>query len=251
MGAASECRDVASQSLATGVVATGVVLACCPEYTRVADEDTVDTTVALVAAEETLALDVLNEDNKFCADDLRRIVGRAASENDMVVGRRTRRDCGYNPANAPFTFTTMADIHAIAQQFTDFYYQTFDTNRANLSGLYVRDKGNKMQTTLFLISVRILFCSARTLCLHSRARRSKESVQSLKSLQCVPSLFLVAFVYRHRELITVAQNLPFQKVAHKVITRDAQPSSPSVASMIVSVTGQLAVRICLNLTAAS
>lgn len=32
----------------------------------------------------------------------------------------------------------MADINAIAQQFTDFYYQTFDSNRANLGPLYVR-----------------------------------------------------------------------------------------------------------------
>lgn len=30
----------------------------------------------------------------------------------------------------------MADIHAIAQQFTDFYYQTFDSNRAGLESLY-------------------------------------------------------------------------------------------------------------------
>lgn len=33
---------------------------------------------------------------------------------------------------------TMADINAIAKQFTDFYYNTFDTNRANLQSLYVR-----------------------------------------------------------------------------------------------------------------
>ncbi|KAI0045077.1 nuclear transport factor 2 [Auriscalpium vulgare] len=30
----------------------------------------------------------------------------------------------------------MADINAIAKQFTDFYYTTFDTARANLSSLY-------------------------------------------------------------------------------------------------------------------
>ncbi|KAF9448914.1 nuclear transport factor 2 [Macrolepiota fuliginosa MF-IS2] len=30
----------------------------------------------------------------------------------------------------------MADINAIAKQFTDFYYQTFDTNRAGLQNLY-------------------------------------------------------------------------------------------------------------------
>ena len=32
----------------------------------------------------------------------------------------------------------MADINAIAKQFTDFYYSTFDTNRAGLQALYVR-----------------------------------------------------------------------------------------------------------------
>ncbi|KAF5373159.1 hypothetical protein D9758_001580 [Tetrapyrgos nigripes] len=35
--------------------------------------------------------------------------------------------------------------------------------------------------------------------------------------------------------------LPFAKVAHKVETLDAQPSSPSVASILVSVTGALKV----------
>jgi hypothetical protein len=31
----------------------------------------------------------------------------------------------------------MADFNAIAEQFTTFYYSTFDTNRANLAPLYV------------------------------------------------------------------------------------------------------------------
>ncbi len=31
----------------------------------------------------------------------------------------------------------MADINAVAQQFTDFYYQSFDTNRSSLAPLYV------------------------------------------------------------------------------------------------------------------
>lgn len=33
----------------------------------------------------------------------------------------------------------MADINAIATQFTDFYYSTFDANRADLAPLYVSD----------------------------------------------------------------------------------------------------------------
>ena len=32
----------------------------------------------------------------------------------------------------------MADIQAIAKQFTDFYYTTFDSNRPGLQSLYVR-----------------------------------------------------------------------------------------------------------------
>ena len=32
----------------------------------------------------------------------------------------------------------MADISAIGKQFTDFYYTTFDSNRASLANLYVR-----------------------------------------------------------------------------------------------------------------
>ncbi|KAH9842987.1 nuclear transport factor 2 [Rhodofomes roseus] len=30
----------------------------------------------------------------------------------------------------------MTDINTVAKQFTDFYYTTFDTNRADLQGLY-------------------------------------------------------------------------------------------------------------------
>lgn len=32
----------------------------------------------------------------------------------------------------------MADINEIAKQFTAFYYATFDSNRQELAGLYVR-----------------------------------------------------------------------------------------------------------------
>jgi hypothetical protein len=45
----------------------------------------------------------------------------------------------------------------------------------------------------------------------------------------------------NRNLIFATQSLPFSKVLHKVTTRDAQPSSPSVASLIVNVTGLLVV----------
>ncbi|KAL1410227.1 Nuclear transport factor 2 [Vanrija albida] len=42
-------------------------------------------------------------------------------------------------------------------------------------------------------------------------------------------------------IIQQLQGLPFAQVQHKVITRDAQPASDSVASILVLVTGQLLV----------
>jgi hypothetical protein len=39
----------------------------------------------------------------------------------------------------------------------------------------------------------------------------------------------------------LAQALPFSKVAHRVLTLDAQPASASIASILVLVTGQLLV----------
>src|SRR5690242_1583219 len=35
---------------------------------------------------------------------------------------------------------SLAKMEAIAQQFTDFYYSTFDTDRAQLVNLYVRSQ---------------------------------------------------------------------------------------------------------------
>ncbi|KAI0713487.1 nuclear transport factor 2 [Earliella scabrosa] len=90
----------------------------------------------------------------------------------------------------------MADINAIAKQFTDFYYSTFDANRANLQSLY-RDV-------------------------------------SMLSWEGSP----IVGAANITEKLT---SLPFEKVQHKVTTLDAQPSSPSLASLIVSVTGLLVV----------
>jgi len=90
----------------------------------------------------------------------------------------------------------MADINAVAKQFTDFYYSTFDSDRSALSNLY-RDnsmltfEGNPLQGTTAIVEKLV--------------------------------------------------GLPFAKVQHKVTTMDAQPSSPTVASLIVSVTGLLLV----------
>lgn len=42
------------------------------------------------------------------------------------------------------------------------------------------------------------------------------------------------------------QGLPFEKVQHRVSTMDAQPSSPTEASIVVLVTGQLLVSSDMN-----
>jgi hypothetical protein len=90
----------------------------------------------------------------------------------------------------------MADINAIAKQFIDFYYTTFDANRANLAPLY-----------------------------------REHSMLSWEGTQIQGATHII-------EKLTT---LPFSKVQHKVTTIDAQPSSQTVASLIVSVTGLLIV----------
>ncbi|KAF8177645.1 nuclear transport factor 2 [Pholiota molesta] len=90
----------------------------------------------------------------------------------------------------------MADINAVAKQFTDFYYTTFANNRPGLKALY-RD--------------------------HSMLTFEGNPIQGAVSIA------------------EKLEGLPFQKVQHKVTTLDAQPSSPSIASLLVSVTGLLLV----------
>lgn len=50
--------------------------------------------------------------------------------------------------------------------------------------------------------------------------------------------FHVCQVFIAEKLALSTQNLPFQKVQHKITTLDAQPSSPTQASLMVLVTGQ-------------
>jgi len=90
----------------------------------------------------------------------------------------------------------MADINTIAQQFTQFYYTTFDEDRAKLQGLYRNE--------------------------------------SMLTFEGSPIQGAV-------QIIEKLTNLPFQQVVHKMTTLDAQPSSQTMASLIVSVTGLLVV----------
>ncbi|KAH8100214.1 nuclear transport factor 2 [Cristinia sonorae] len=90
----------------------------------------------------------------------------------------------------------MGDIQAIAKQFTDFYYSTFDSNRSALQAVY---RPTSMLTW--------------------------EGSPILGATDITEKLV----------------SLPFEKVQHKVTTFDAQPSSPTIASILVSVTGLLLV----------
>ncbi|KAJ7491239.1 hypothetical protein FB451DRAFT_1022737 [Mycena latifolia] len=89
-----------------------------------------------------------------------------------------------------------ANIDAIAAQFVNYYYQTFDSDRRNLGQVY---RGSSMMTF--------------------------EGDQIAGTTAIVQKLV----------------SLPFHKVEHKVTTKDAQPSSGAVASLLISVTGVLVV----------
>ncbi|KAJ1963665.1 Nuclear transport factor 2 [Dipsacomyces acuminosporus] len=90
----------------------------------------------------------------------------------------------------------MADISAIAKQFVEYYYNTFDSSRANLEPLY-----REMSLLTW----------------------EGQQFQGAKSI------------------IEKIGSLPFQKVAHKITTVDAQPSLPGVNAVVITVTGQLLI----------
>ncbi|KAL1915985.1 uncharacterized protein VTP21DRAFT_6373 [Calcarisporiella thermophila] len=90
----------------------------------------------------------------------------------------------------------MTDINAVAKSFTDFYYQSFDSNREQLRGLY---KDVSMLTF--------------------------EGAQFQGQANIMEKLL----------------NLPFQKVAHRISTVDAQPANPQMNALLVTVSGQLLI----------
>ena len=131
----------------------------------------------------------------------------------------------------------MSDINTIAKQFVDFYYQTFDSNRASLSALYVRSS-----PVIYRIPSVLTNCipsySVPSQCSPGRELPFKVYLLSWRS-----SLYVQALVAASTKTLINFQSLPFEKVVHKVTTQDAQPSSPSVPSLLVSVTGLLLVII--------
>jgi large-conductance mechanosensitive channel len=52
----------------------------------------------------------------------------------------------------------------------------------------------------------------------------------------------VSLVVPCRTLLTPVQELPFEKVKHRISTCDAQPSSLDMSTLLISVTGFLIVR---------
>ncbi|UZJ55509.1 hypothetical protein CBS101457_004829 [Exobasidium rhododendri] len=87
-------------------------------------------------------------------------------------------------------------MEAIAEQFCNFYYQTFDADRSTLGALY---RPTSMLT------------------------------------------FEGAQVQGSEAIVDKLKNLPFQRVQHKVETRDAQPTGADGTSLCVMVTGALIV----------
>ncbi|SCU91456.1 LAMI_0E05974g1_1 [Lachancea mirantina] len=87
------------------------------------------------------------------------------------------------------------DFNSLAQQFTEFYYNQFDTDRSLLGNLY-RD----------------------------------QSMLTFETTQLQGS----------RDIVEKLVSLPFQKVAHRISTLDAQPASPS-GDVLVMITGDLLI----------
>ncbi|KAL8732869.1 MAG: hypothetical protein Q9166_002470 [cf. Caloplaca sp. 2 TL-2023] len=107
----------------------------------------------------------------------------------------------------------MGDFQSIAQQFTQFYYTTFDENRSNLAALY-------------LFSIRM----KNTQLMKSDLQQRDQSMLTFES----------ASVQGTSGIVDKLVNLPFQKVQHQISTLDAQPSNAE-GGIIVMVTGALKV----------
>jgi len=86
----------------------------------------------------------------------------------------------------------MGDFQTIADQFVDYYYKAFDSDRSSLSALY--------------------------------------RPQSMMTWEKEP--------FVGEKIIEKLVNLPFQKIQHRVDTKDAQPSNES-GGIMVMVTGAL------------
>ncbi|KAJ9602875.1 Nuclear transport factor 2 [Cladophialophora chaetospira] len=123
----------------------------------------------------------------------------------------------------------MGDFAAIAQQFVEFYYKTFDTDRNQLATLYDIERQVDAQ---FRIS---------TICWYStNPREAYGASRPWKHFEAQISAGGEGSV--HLDLIKdwLSQNLPFQKVQHRIDTVDSQPFNEQ-GGILVMVTGALLV----------
>ncbi|KAL8768622.1 MAG: hypothetical protein Q9209_005181 [Squamulea sp. 1 TL-2023] len=117
----------------------------------------------------------------------------------------------------------MTDFQSVAQQFTQYYYSTFDENRSNLAALYVRETSESIRSQELEANCTILErpmeliqrdTTARAIHAHLRKRlRTRDFRDSTKAC-----------------------------VKHVVSTLDAQPSNQTPeGGILVMVTGALMV----------
>lgn len=130
----------------------------------------------------------------------------------------------------------IATLTRPTEQFTQFYYKTFDENRSALGALYVWNTFSTRKLSQSLTS------------------RDVQKEQSMLTFENSPTQgtaaiaekLVVCTTRRHsasRNLLRHIriQNLPFSKVQHEVASLDAQPSSES-GGILVLVSGRLLVR---------
>ncbi|KAL8799761.1 MAG: hypothetical protein Q9223_003844 [Gallowayella weberi] len=129
----------------------------------------------------------------------------------------------------------MADFQSIAQQFTQYYYSTFDENRSSLAALYVRQFPIPPQPP----EPRREMTISNSIKLPDKAEEADENMAYKQRDQSMLT-FESASVQGTSGIVQKLVDLPFQKVQHQISTLDAQPSSAE-GGIIVMVTGALKV----------
>ncbi|KAI4166163.1 MAG: hypothetical protein LQ342_000049 [Letrouitia transgressa] len=112
----------------------------------------------------------------------------------------------------------MGDFNQIAQQFTEFYYNTFDENRQQLAALYVHLPIPPLSITPLPIILA-----------HMPVQRDQSMLT-----------FETAAIQGTSGILEKLTSLPFDKIKHQVSTLDAQPSNEA-GGILVMVTGALLV----------
>ncbi|KAL8960812.1 MAG: hypothetical protein Q9193_002546 [Seirophora villosa] len=109
----------------------------------------------------------------------------------------------------------MTDFHSVAEQFTTFYYSTFDRKREDLAALYYFSSGQQSFAKTEL------------------PPHGEQRDQSMLTFESSP-------VQGTSGIVEKLVSLPFEVIKHLVKTFDAQPSNEQ-GGIIVMVTGALLV----------